>query len=328
MRSAPVLAALVLATLLGAGCRPAPAPLTLASGETLSAETLREGRTRFLQYCAPCHGVEGDGRGPASAHLRPLPRDLRLGLFKFGGVAAGELPTDEALLRTLRRGLHGTPMRAWDVPEPQRRALVQFLKTLSPRWKEERPGDPIEPTPDPWQGRAAQAIARGEALYHLNAKGHAGCNACHPSYLSHAQLSALSERELGQPLTVFAPGMYDASPRDSDYPLTVDADGNPVALQKVVPPDFLLDRTATVFDVGARVEGRPYTAAMQREDLYRVIAAGVGGAAMPEWKGALPEESLWALAYYVQSLLARRGSPEALRWERALEGQAETPASR
>jgi len=323
---------LALIALLGiaAGCRPAPAPaaVTLASGEVLSADVLREGQTRFLQYCAPCHGVTGDGRGPSSAHLRPLPRDFRLGLFKFGGVAAGELPTDEALMRTLRRGLHGTPMRAWDVPDSQRRAILQFLKTLSPRWKEERPGAPIDPTPDPWRGRTAQAVARGEALYHLNARGHAGCNACHPSYLTHAALSELSQRELGHPLTRFSPGMYDASPRDSDYPLTVDADGNPLTLQKVLPPDFLLDRTATVFDVGAKVEGRAYTAEQQREDLYRVIAAGVGGAAMPEWKGALPEESLWALAYYVQSLVARRGTPEAIRWERTLEGQAAKTPSR
>lgn len=321
---------LALLTLCLAACRPAPAPkaLRLANGKVVPAAVLREGQTRFLQYCAPCHGVNGDGRGPASAHLRPLPRDFRLGLFKFGGVAAGALPTDEALLRTLRRGLHGTAMRAWDLPDDQRRALVQFLKTLSPRWTEEPPGAPIQPSPDPWTGRQAQAVARGEALYHLNARGYAGCNACHPSYLTHQALSALSQRETGAPRTRFSPGMYDATPRDSDYPLATDADGNPTRLQKVLPPDFLLQRTATVFDVGDRVEGRPYTAAMQREDLYRVIAAGVGGAAMPTWKGALPEESLWALAYYVQSLIERRGTPEALRLEQMLEGQAAGTPSR
>lgn len=313
----------LFAAVLIAGCRPAPAPapLTLASGQTLSAEVLREGQTRYLQYCAPCHGVNGDGRGPASAHMRPLPRDFRLGLFKFGGVAAGELPTDEALLRTLRRGLNGTPMLAWDVPEAQRRAIVQFLKTFSPRWKEEAPGQPIAISADPWRGRAAEAIARGEALYHLSAPGYAGCNACHPSYLSHAAISALTERVTGHPRTQFSPVMYDARPRDSDYPLDVDARGNPVTVQKVLPLDFLLERTATAFDVGSLVEGRPYTEEQQRTDLYRVIAAGVGGAAMPQWKGALPEESLWALAYYVQSLIRLRGTPEAMQLERALEAQ-------
>ncbi len=47
------------------------------------------------------------------------------------------------------------------------------------------------------------------------------------------------------------------------------------------------------------------------EDLYRVIASGVGGTAMPTWKGSLPEEDIWALAHYVESLVAMRDRPEA-----------------
>jgi mono/diheme cytochrome c family protein len=43
-----------------------------------------------------------------------------------------------------------------------------------------------------------------------------------------------------------------------------------------------------------------------REDIYRVIACGVGGAAMPGWKGMLSEDQLWSIAYYVESLAAQR----------------------
>ena len=39
------------------------------------------------------------------------------------------------------------------------------------------------------------------------------------------------------------------------------------------------------------------------------MAAGVGGAAMPSWKGAIPEENLWALTYYVQSLVVMHAPP-------------------
>ena len=42
-------------------------------------------------------------------------------------------------------------------------------------------------------------------------------------------------------------------------------------------------------------------------DLYRAIAAGLGGTAMPTWKGALPEDDLWALVHYVDQL--SRGAP-------------------
>jgi mono/diheme cytochrome c family protein len=64
-----------------------------------------------------------------------------------------------------------------------------------------------------------------------------------------------------------------------------------------------MHRLRTVWPLGTKVEGAEYTLERQREDLYRVISAGVGGAAMPTWKGAIPEENLWALAYYVQSLV-------------------------
>jgi hypothetical protein len=30
---------------------------------------------------------------------------------------------------------------------------------------------------------------------------------------------------------------------------------------------------------------------------------------MPTWKGAIPEENLWALAYYVQTLVNQRDTP-------------------
>jgi mono/diheme cytochrome c family protein len=295
---------------LGCSRGPFDRPVTLHDS-TVSAETLNAGRRGFLLYCATCHGETGNGRGPSTAHMRPVPRDFSQGLFKFGGVAAGDLPTDEALLRTLRRGLRGTPMLAWDVPEHTRRDIVQYLKTLSPRWKDEAPGKPIEVSADPWKGREAEAIARGEEVYHLSASDHAGCNNCHPSYAMRAAISAMSERVTGKPRTVFSPAMYASQARDSDYALTIDAQGNPVTMQKVVPPDFLFDQTKTVFAVGDEVEGRQYTEADQREDLYRVIAAGVGGAAMPMWKGALSEENLWALAHYVQTLVQKRGSPAA-----------------
>jgi hypothetical protein len=55
----------------------------------------------------------------------------------------------------------------------------------------------------------------------------------------------------------------------------------------------------------------------QLEDLYRVVASGVGGTAMPTWRGALPEEDLWALVHFVDSLVKLKGTeiPDRLRAE-------------
>lgn len=289
-------------------------------------DTLKQGRIAYVNYCSNCHGLQGDGNGVAAPGQRPPPRDFTQGRFKFGGVAAGELPTDEGLLRTVRRGLHGTSMLGFDLPEDDRRAVVQYLKSFSPRWKEEEPGEPISVSPDPWQGRKAEAIERGKSVYHVMAKDHAGCASCHPAYVSREELSHLYEEVTGHPLRAFPKDLYGARPRDSEYPLEKDPKTNETTVPaRVMPIDFLLQKTKTVWPVGAMVEGAPYTEAQQREDLYRVIGAGIGGAAMPTWKGALPEENLWALVYYVQSLVQLRGTPEALRMHERLTASSSAP---
>ncbi|NMO14031.1 c-type cytochrome [Pyxidicoccus fallax] len=305
------LAALTLAV----ACRSKPAPtfepLKLADGRMVPAATLSRGHAVYTHYCASCHGEAGDGQGPAGRGMRPVPRSFRQGLFKFGGVAAGELPTDDALKRTLRRGLHGTPMFAWDVPDADVDAVVQYLKTFSPRWREESPGQPLAVSSDPWKGRESEAVERGKVVYHVAGAGNAGCASCHVAYLPRAELAALMRKALGRDVDLSKADPYTAQPRDSDHAVVVDSKGEPTQLAKVLPPDFLFHPLRTVWPEGDDVEGTPYTAERQREDLYRVIAAGVGGAAMPTWKGAIPEENLWALAYYVQSLVRLRDTDEA-----------------
>src|SRR5690349_14968183 len=35
-----------------------------------------DGKQMYANYCAPCHGVDGKGRGPAAAALKSQPTDL------------------------------------------------------------------------------------------------------------------------------------------------------------------------------------------------------------------------------------------------------------
>src|SRR5690242_17858781 len=99
----------LVAALAATGCgKSITEPLKLAGGKEIDAHTLQDGHDAFMLYCYGCHGQKGDGKGPASAGMRPPPRNFTQGLFKFAGVPAGQLPTDEALDRTIRRGLHGT----------------------------------------------------------------------------------------------------------------------------------------------------------------------------------------------------------------------------
>jgi mono/diheme cytochrome c family protein len=52
-------------------------------------------------------------------------------------------------------------------------------------------------------------------------------------------------------------------------------------------------------------------------DLYRSIAAGLGGTPMPAWYGVLPEEDLWAMVHYVSYLIDLKQRPALLATLRA-----------
>lgn len=271
-------------------------------GVEVPAAVLNEGHDAYMHYCSACHGEQGDGRGPSAPGMRPPPRDLRTGLFKFGGVSVGELPHDADLDRLLRRGLRGTPMLAWDMSDRERHAIVQYIKTFSPRWRDEGPGERIEVAPDPWAGREAEAFEVGKRIYHLSgvendADGNpkyflVGCSGCHPSYISVAERIELSRRYTGAPPAALASlaDMYRPSLKASEIQV------GDHTLQ-ILPIDFLF---------------HPIKNGDSLPELYRTIAAGVAGAAMPAWKGVLNEESLWALTHYVAGLARLAGGPDAI----------------
>jgi mono/diheme cytochrome c family protein len=256
------------------------APVSLG-GKTVSVETLQHGREGFVRNCSACHGLKGDGKGVSSEGLRPPPRDFTLGTFKFAAVAAGSLPNDDDLLRIVKGGLHGTAMLEWNVPEPDLEAIIQYIKTFSTRWQDEKPGDPIKPGPDPYgEANKAKAIENGKKIYHVTAR----CASCHANYIMRDELVAITKELTKADLTEFRPDMYDPVLKESDFGV------------KLLPPDFIRSDVRS----GSTLN-----------DLYRTIASGVGGTAMPMWKGALSEDDLWAMVYYVRSLIEMKGTPAA-----------------
>jgi mono/diheme cytochrome c family protein len=282
-------------------------PLKLADGKSVPADVLNDGHDAYMLYCYACHGAKGDGRGPSSPGMRPPPRDFTQGMFKFAGVAAGGLPNDDDLVALIKRGLDGTPMLPWDVSDRERLAIVQYLKTLSPRWKDEAPGAKVLPDAgDPWIGKEAEAVDLGRRLYHLTGARmspqgqleqiYAGCSTCHPAYVPHAELAALAKGNGVQ--AVDREDLHHPSAKETDYVVGEHK-------LSLLPTDFLFQPVKTGTDLGS---------------LYRTIASGVGGTAMPVWKPPLGDRDLWALAHYVRSLADRRGSAEAL----AMQAQLET----
>jgi hypothetical protein len=186
-------------------------------------------------------------------------------------------------------------MLPWDMTDRERNAVVQYIKTFSPRWKAEPAGERVKAdTPDPWKGKEAEAIALGRKIYHLagaemDATGEqvkhvlAGCNACHPSYMTQDEMTALSQETLKR-VPDFREDMFRPALKESEYL---------VGETKIsfLPPDFLF---------------HPIKTGTEPEALFRTIGAGIGGAGMPTWKGILKDEDLWALVHYVRSLALMR----------------------
>jgi mono/diheme cytochrome c family protein len=88
---------------------------------------MTSGRETFQKYCAPCHGIAGEGNGPAAFALTPAPADLTTlsrrheGKFPSGYVGA---------LLVFGRNVtaHGSDdMPVWD---PVLRRLIQLTIRL------------------------------------------------------------------------------------------------------------------------------------------------------------------------------------------------------
>jgi cytochrome c oxidase cbb3-type subunit 2 len=148
------------------------APLTVLAtpGDPTVA---RDGAKAYYKYCVSCHGVEGDGRGPSADYLDPRPRNFTTGIFKFRSTPSGELPTDADIERTVINGLHGTYMPTWRALTHREIAgVVQFVKTLSPRFAAEPQGKPMPIPPRP--AFNAELVAKGKEVW-----GKMQCAACH-----------------------------------------------------------------------------------------------------------------------------------------------------
>jgi cytochrome c oxidase cbb3-type subunit I/II len=94
-----------------------------------SSEWIAYGKEVYQRRCVGCHGVTGDGNGPAATFMyRQRPRNFTAAVFKFR-LTKEPLPTDGDLLRTITRGVRGTAMPAWhELPITDRLAVIQYIK--------------------------------------------------------------------------------------------------------------------------------------------------------------------------------------------------------
>jgi cytochrome c oxidase cbb3-type subunit 2 len=122
------------------------------------------GKQLYYRYCWGCHGFRGDGNGENAQYLNILPRNFVAATFKCRSTPTGTLPTDEDLYNSLVRGFNNSNMPSWITLTDQNRAdLVAFIKTFSPRWKNEKSGTPINVPAEP--PLTVQSIQHGKELF-------------------------------------------------------------------------------------------------------------------------------------------------------------------
>ncbi len=146
-------------------------------------ELIEQGRSIYIGRCSFCHGLLGDGNGPAADYLDPRPRDFTLGTFKFRTTQSGELPTDEDMFRTVSRGLSGTGMQAFDsdlikngLSELERWAVIFYIKTFVPEFEDPEldPYLSVIEIPKDMPASSPELIAKGQKVFEK-----AKCWECH-----------------------------------------------------------------------------------------------------------------------------------------------------
>ncbi len=134
------------------------------------------GQEVYGNYCVGCHGVKGDGKGPAAARLITKPRDFTSGIYKFRSTDSGSLPLEADLHRTITRGLAQVSMPAYPLmPEQDKLAVIEYIKSFYPKWEKEKANRKLVQVPlAPADLMTEDRIGRGRVVY-LSM----GCGNCH-----------------------------------------------------------------------------------------------------------------------------------------------------
>jgi mono/diheme cytochrome c family protein len=257
----------------------------LMGQDDIDPDHLAHGAEVYRLRCAACHGVTGDGNGPAASAMHPLPRDYRLGIFKFTSTANGQKPLREDLLRTIRRGARGTSMPAFDLlPEKDLEAVVDYVLVLTHRGELElllaQEGD---------EGEISSAGTLGYVKSILRMWANAEQNKVHPRTAEPPY--SWESINIGREAFVSTAGdCFKCHDKDGSARLTESVGKDPWG-----HPARAADITSGMLRGGA-----------SSEDLYRRIYAGV--TPMPSFalKYADKPETIWHLVHFVQYVSGAR----------------------
>jgi len=315
--------------------------LQQAAGPVRSDQFGRESGL-YRRHCGHCHGTTGDGLGPTALVLNPYPRDYRQGKFKFKSTERPDKPTNYDLEIIVRQGVAGTAMPSFDLlPDPQIKALVEYVKYLSLRGETEirlinamadlsegtleitratLVDEILGPVAETWKTsqekiivpadkpdiELAKSVEQGRELFYGTK---ANCVKCHgPSALGDGQSNDYDDWT--KPLVEIADGVVKE--RDSlktNTELTSEQrseiETRIATTTEILHSDSLPVRTIKPRNLRQGV----YRGGRAPYDIYRRLYAGINGVPMPGvgptvpgGQGTLTPDEIWALVDYVRSL--------------------------
>ncbi len=151
-----------------------PAVIIAQEEGAISEDTLTLGEKVYKIRCLLCHGKDGDGKSPVSVILRQekngqiiktYPRDLTMGVFRFRTTPTGCLPDDKDIQMIVDNGIPRSFMPPHKIlPEEERKALVEYIKTFSERFEEEDPCEVIAIKKPEYVGNP-KSIDKGKKIY-------------------------------------------------------------------------------------------------------------------------------------------------------------------
>ena len=199
--------------------RPEELPLAISRGQAV-----------YRAACSSCHGERGDGQGPQARRIKPRPSNLTRAVFKCRSTASGVLPLDKDIFATVSYGMPpGMPGFAALLSPMDRRDVVAYTKSLSPRFKQEVTIDPQDVLTVPTAPEATpESIARGKEVYRKR-----GCAKCHGIVGRGDGSSAGSlTDDAGRPIApadlVYGPAKCGSAPEDIYRLLYTGLDGTPM----------------------------------------------------------------------------------------------------
>ena len=265
----------------------------LLGNDSVSIEHLRAGQAVYQEQCAQCHGTTGDGAGPVGNLLYPRPRDYRRGIFKFTSTHYGSKPLRSDLVRTVKRGVHGTAMPAFKLlPEEDIQAVIDYVLVLTHRGELE---EQIAVIADADGEVDSELVAEDLVPLILERWGNARENiivAATPEPEFDVERARLGKQAFLEKGCSKCHG-DDGRAQTAEDPTKEDAWGN-------------ITRPADLTSGMLRGGREPM-------DVYRRIYGGINGTAMPAFNQVLSEEpdKVWDMVAYVLYITDRRRDGEA-----------------